>query len=288
MAYLLFIDESGQDHHDSPYEVLAGVAIHDSALWELIQQIKALQQRYFGDYYQQQHAELKAKKLLKVKTFRLAKQLSRIDDDDLPGLAQSCLSKGSGISKLELTALAQAKLAYSQQVLRLCQDMNCRAFASIVDYRAGDEQLAFDFAQGVYLRKDYSFLFERFYYFLEDMSPSEMGIIVFDELDRSKSHILHNQVSQYFTRTQKGKQRSSQIIPEPFFVHSELTTGIHLADLVAYIISWGFRTSRLSEPKREELAPWVALTSNMRYRAIRVIPDISPEPSQIWSFAIIG
>ena len=29
MAYFLFIDESGQDHRDSPYEVLAGVAIED-------------------------------------------------------------------------------------------------------------------------------------------------------------------------------------------------------------------------------------------------------------------
>lgn len=27
MAYFLFIDESGQDHKSSPYEVLAGIAI---------------------------------------------------------------------------------------------------------------------------------------------------------------------------------------------------------------------------------------------------------------------
>jgi hypothetical protein len=32
MAYFLFIDESGQDHHDSPYEVLAGITVKDEDL----------------------------------------------------------------------------------------------------------------------------------------------------------------------------------------------------------------------------------------------------------------
>jgi len=36
MAFFLFIDESGQDHHDSPYEVLAGIAIEDKYLWSFI------------------------------------------------------------------------------------------------------------------------------------------------------------------------------------------------------------------------------------------------------------
>ncbi len=36
MAYLLFIDESGQDHHESPYEVLAGAAVHDTHVWNLV------------------------------------------------------------------------------------------------------------------------------------------------------------------------------------------------------------------------------------------------------------
>ena len=29
MAFFLFIDESGQDRRNSPYEVLAGVAVED-------------------------------------------------------------------------------------------------------------------------------------------------------------------------------------------------------------------------------------------------------------------
>ena len=40
MSYFLFVDESGQDHHDSPYEVLAGVAIEDRVLWPLIASVQ--------------------------------------------------------------------------------------------------------------------------------------------------------------------------------------------------------------------------------------------------------
>ena len=48
MAYLLFIDESGQDRQESPYEVLAGAAIHDTQLWDFVQDIQAAEERFFG------------------------------------------------------------------------------------------------------------------------------------------------------------------------------------------------------------------------------------------------
>lgn len=61
--------------------------------------------------------------------------------------------------------------------------------------------------------------------------------IVFDELDKSASHILLKQAEEYFLRTRKGKIRSRLIIPGPFFVHSGLATMAQAADLAAYIIS---------------------------------------------------
>lgn len=39
MSYFLFVDESGQDRKESPYEVLAGVAVKDSEMWNLIQKV---------------------------------------------------------------------------------------------------------------------------------------------------------------------------------------------------------------------------------------------------------
>jgi Protein of unknown function (DUF3800) len=61
---------------------------------------------------------------------------------------------------------------------------------------------------------------------------------------------ISSQAHRYFKDTAIGRSRASLIVPEPFFVHSDLTTGIQIADLVAYCISWGFRTARMSKPRR--------------------------------------
>lgn len=279
MAYFLFIDESGQDRRESPYEVLAGVAIEDRDLWNLVQTIQEAEIRLFGGRYSGGSRELKAKKLLKRKVFRHAGQMDPIPDEERRVLARGCLDQGGSAGIREITALAQAKVAYATELLEICARFRCRVFASIVERSAPRS------ADSDYLRKDYSFLFERFFYFLEDVDPQASGIIVFDELEKSRSHILVEQMDGYFKRTAKGKARASQIIPEPFFVHSELTTGVQIADLVAYTISWGFRMKGMTEPRREELAELVNRVSEMRYRAVREVADNAD--FSIWSFSLI-
>jgi hypothetical protein len=136
-----------------------------------------------------------------------------------------------------------------------------------------------------YLRKDYAYLFERFFYFLEDEGSNPSGIVVFDELEKASSHILLDQMHRYFRETAKGRHRSSLIIPEPFFVHSDLTTGIQLADLAAYIISWGVRLGGMTLPARAELEEYGDIVCQMRHFSVRQVGD---NPLfRIWSFAII-
>jgi len=118
-----------------------------------------------------------------------------------------------------VTALAQAKLAYVTEVLDLCAQHHCKTIASIITGNTVGE-LPEDM-----LRRDYCYLFERFFYYLEDRSPDTMGIVVFDELEKSRSHLLVEQMDRYFKYTAKGRYRAGQVIPEPFFVHSDLTTG---------------------------------------------------------------
>ena len=48
MSWALFIDESGQDQHASLYEVLAGIAVEDRALWKLIRDLSDAQETIFG------------------------------------------------------------------------------------------------------------------------------------------------------------------------------------------------------------------------------------------------
>lgn len=181
MAYFLFIDESGRDRKHSPHEVLAGVAIEDRCLWRLIQALRAAEEEVFGRRYTAQRGELKAKRLLKRKTYRLAAQMEEISTEERAHLARSCLERGADAGKPEITALAQAKLAYVRRVFEVAAEFRCRMFASLVSPaspRVEPEQ---------HLRKDYAYLFERFYYFLEDTDPDTMGIIIFDELGASKS-----------------------------------------------------------------------------------------------------
>ena len=135
------------------------------------------------------------------------------------------------------------------------------------------------------MRKDYAYLFERFFYFLEDSAADEQGIVVFDELEKSKSHLLIDQMHRYFEETAVGRHRASRIIPEPFFVHSDLTTGVQIADLLAYIISWGFRMPRMTKPAREELAPFADQIARLRYLAVR--ERLGNPEFEIWSFARI-
>lgn len=285
MSYLLFVDESGIDQKESPYEVLAGVAVHDQHLWNLVCRIQEAEIEFFGERVSTNSLELKARSLLKRKTFRLAAQLLPIEPAERRSLAQACLEKGraskgrqtsSGVTQLELTALAQAKIAFVSKVLELCAGHHVRAFASIVPRGAPRPA-------GNFLRKDYAYLFERFFYFLEDKRSEELGLVIFDELEHSQCHLLVNQMSLYFRNTARGRQRAARIIPEPFFVHSELTTAIQVADLVAYITAWGLRFGRMEGAAREELALLGELVGQLRYRTIR--PDYPDHP--VWSFTLI-
>ena len=178
-----------------------------------------------------------------------------------------------------LKALAIAKLDYVASVFDICAHLGCRAFASIVEIDAHP-------TTGGGLRKDYAYLFERFFYFLEDNAADEQGIVVFDELEKSKSHLLIDQMHRYFADTAVGRHRADRIIPEPFFVHSDLTTGVQIADLVAYVISWGFRMPLMTKPARAELTQLANQVAGLRYRATRErlgIPEF-----EIWSFAHIA
>ena len=278
MAWFLFVDESGHDRAASPYEVLAGVAIRDLALRELIARLHQAEFACFGRRYSDGHRELKGSRLLKRKVFRHAGLSGELDPADIPSLARAALEDGATASPVMLKALALAKLDYVAAVFDICTDFGTRAFASIVETDARPTERGG-------LRKDYAYLFERFFYYLEDSSADEQGIVVFDELEKSKSHLLIEQMHRYFEQTAVGRHRASRIIPEPFFVHSDLTTGVQVADLLAYVISWGFRMTAMTKPVREELSPFADQVAQLRYRAVR--KRLHNPRFEIWSFARI-
>ena len=267
MAWFLFIDESGQDHKESPYEVLAGVAIEDEDLWDLIKELHDAEIAHFGRRYSAGARELKGKKILKKKVFSHAQYEGDMLPNEVPALAKESLDDGGVYSsKRHQKALALAKIAYVTNVFSICASYECKIFASIVSPDAPP-------TAGGGLRKDYGYLFERFFNFLEDESSSrqypQQGILVFDELEKTKSHLLIDQAHRYFKDTATGRHRATLIIPEPFFVHSDLTTGVQIADLIAYCLSWSLRLVRMTKPAREELTPYIEQIMELRHKAVR-------------------
>ncbi len=141
---LLFIDESGHDHGDAPYEVLAGVAIRERDLWNLIQAIRNAELEFLGLHMADAGLEMKGRKLLKRKIIRFA---------------------GEG--------------------------------------------------------------------------PA--------------------------LESEKGYQRSARVLPEPFFVHSDLTTVVQIADVAAYCVNWGLRLKGMTEPTRTEIEPLARMVYDMKF-----------------------
>lgn len=265
---LLFIDESGHDRKFAPYEVLAGVAVLERDLWNLIQAIRGAEMEFFGLSINSVGLEFKGRTLLKRKTFRFAEQAPSIEPNQRRNLVRDFLQKGHRMAnggspekttRDEFSAYGQAVLAFVRRVFELAGRYHVRTFASIVSRQAAPP------VDPAFLRKDYAYLFERFFYYLEDISPTEMGLIVFDELEKAQSRILLRQLEGYFLESEKGYHHSSRIVPEPFFVHSDLTTAVQLADIVGYCVNWGKRLKRMSEPTRPEMEEFGRMAADLQY-----------------------
>lgn len=119
LAMLLFVDESGHDRKEMPYEVLAGVAIAEESLWNLVRAIRSAEREHFGDYLRNLLAgEIKGRTLLKTKRFKSAARPVDISLEERAGLANSCLKKGLEARRQGLAdsgATMREMVAYSRR-----------------------------------------------------------------------------------------------------------------------------------------------------------------------------
>ena len=126
-------------------------------------------------------------------------------------------------------------------------------------------------------------MFERFHHFLSNKSGVlPMGIIVFDEKEKIQSHVLLSQMEEYFLSTRMGQSRSDLIIPQPLFVHSDLTSMVQMADLIAYLISWGVRLRGMNKSARSELHEMGGQVLALRYH------HAPPSGYDKWGFKVIN
>lgn len=252
MAWLLFLDESGHDHKQMPYEVRGGVAIEDRRLWAFTRQMQDLEQISFGCRLREFRKELKGSSLLDRKRFRFARQSETMPAEERRRNARAFLMKGlqgHRPTKTEFSAYGQACIEMARGVFQLLREHGGVVFATATPARlARPTGIAED-----YLRKDVVFLLERFFYFLE--GRKEHGLLVMDGSEKNQDRKFVRQLENYFTKTKTGRFRTQWIVPTPFFVASDMAYPIQVADLCIYCINWSFRlpSRGMDKPVREEI-----------------------------------
>lgn len=132
MSYFLFIDESGHDHKNAPYEVRGGVALRTEKLWPFIQAMTNLEQAAFGDALHRYKTEIKGHRLLDKDRFVWAQQDALLDDQARRKYALGFLNKGlvkKPPSRLEFTAYGQASLNMARGIFDLLRTNEAKVFA---------------------------------------------------------------------------------------------------------------------------------------------------------------
>jgi hypothetical protein len=253
MTWLLFMDESGHDHRKLPYEVRGGIALAAERLWPFVQAVKKLEVDCFGDALHRYKTELKGHKVLDKDRFVWAAQESELDDQARRKHCLAFLNKGVEKKpplRIEFTAYGQACLCMARGVFELLASHKAQLFAVAIPRLVAKPPT---FEAEEFLRKDQVFLLERFFYFLE--GQNKFGLLVMDETDKVEDRKFVRRLERYFTATDTGRYRSARIVPSPFFVSSDMSYPVQVADVCIYCVNWGFRLPKqgMDAPTRPDI-----------------------------------
>ena len=207
MSWLLFLDESGHDHKQMPYEVRGGVALHVSKLWPFVRALQQLELDAFGAQLSLYQKELKGSTLLDAKRFKFAGQMPRMNAEERQKHCRGFLTKGlekkTDQTREEFTAYGQACVEMAQGIFQQLEAHAALVFASVVP--RGAARPAAGLGENT-LRNDFVFLLERFYYLLEQ--KQQHGILVLDAVEKTADRKFVARLERYFTQTTTGRARA--------------------------------------------------------------------------------
>ena len=253
LSWLLFMDESGHDHKNMPFEARGGVALHASKVWSFFRAWLEAEIETFGSPANELGLEIKGSKLLKKERFKWAQQMKPLDNAARIRGVNRFVTKTKQsvpVSYRDFTAYGQASILMADRIVQLLFENDAVLFTSLIP-RGVKPPLEYRFDH--YLRKDHIFLQERFFYFLE--RQQEHGLLVMDQTEKQHDGRFVRRLYNYYTRTDPGRSRAHWIVPVPLFVDSELSLGIQAADLCLYCVNWGFRRAErgFSGPVRMDI-----------------------------------
>lgn len=260
MSWLLFLDESGHDHKQMPYEVRGGIALHAQQLWPFVRAVDDLEYATFGARLADYHKEFKGSTLVDKKRVKWARRRPWMDEAERRKFAKRFLDCGANKQEPqddEFVGYGQACFRMAEGVFRLLRDHQAHIFAGVIPRGARKPK---DFAFEHYLRTDLVYMLERYYYFLK--ARHEHGLLVLDRVEETDDRRFIHRLEGYFTKTTNGSIRTEWIVPSPLFVSSILTIPVQAADLCIYCLNWGYRRVRgMNAEVRPEIVesfePWI-------------------------------
>ncbi len=252
MTWFLFMDESGHDHKNMPYEVRGGIALHVGELWPFAQSIKHEEKRCFGSARNNPKYEMKGGKFLNRARIQLAQQGDLFSDEERQRLCNKLLA-GEPSSLDARIAYAQACLKMTDSLFSLLEKHKAHIFATAIP-RGAKPPIAQEKKFKDFLRKDHVFLLERYFYFLE--GEKDHGVLVMDESEKRLDRDFVARMEKYFTRTQTGRGWRQWIAPIPFFVSSDMNYPVQVADICLYCINWGYRNRNMNAPPRQDMVEY--------------------------------
>lgn len=125
------------------------------------------------------------------------------------------------------------KQEFAEEVISLCKLHGVRAFALGLK---NPGSLALDTLTEPLAYRAYSRILERVEAMMVEDYPAEMAIIALDSQDRATDTKRARAFGNFLYGSALGRS-ISRIVETPFFVSSAATTGIQIADLVAYALA---------------------------------------------------
>ena len=260
MSWSMFIDEPGDHQLENPYGVLAGFAVEDTHIWGLTRKLKHAREQFFGQRpYGRTDVYVDVQRILSVDVFKEASSASLPQLPDQVAVRKNSHEKLRFESSNELFLIASQKIAYCNFIIKLMQDYGANAFAIIIPNDSIDITIKDR------LRKDYGYFFERFYYFLVNQGVSAMGHLILQEDRKGREYVSLESINEYFTKTNNGRVRSKNIIPEPLFARGDVTEIIQASRILSYCVAWGVRLPKMDLPRRYDMDSLVSLCNSMRF-----------------------
>jgi len=261
MTYLFFLDDSGHDHNDLPYEVRGGVVVPEARLGALTQQMQALEMHAFGVRLRHHRSAIGGSTLLHKDPIRWATQTSpanpgggAMGDYDRQFYASGFLWEtrhGRPPSLIGFTAYGQACVLAARRCLELLREHDARVFATAVPRRAARQRSGYEPHE---LRADLVALLQRFYRFLDEQR--QPGLIVLAQREESAPWRLGRRIERFLRLTPTGQAWAQRIVPAVFATSGDESYPLRAADVCTYCINLGVRlpNTGMTAPVRPEIA----------------------------------